>query len=103
MAGQALRSPVNVSLNNIISLLIHIIIILVYDCGSTEITSPQNGIIEYNQTIFGSVAVFNCTDGYDLIGPSTRTCKIYGWSDEANPVCGILINISYRVACRHIK
>ena len=58
-----------------------------HDCGSTEITIPQNGIIEYNQTIFGSVAVFDCIDGHVLIGPSTRTCRIDGWSDEVNPMC----------------
>ena len=57
-----------------------------YDCGSTEITKPQNGNVEYNQTIFGSVAVFNCTDDHVLIGPARRTCSIYGWSDE-NPMC----------------
>ena len=88
MGGQALRSLVNVSLSNITSLLQHSYYYFfpVHDCGSAGITSPQNGNVEYNQTIFGSVAVFSCTDGYDLIGPPTRTCSIYGWSDE-NPMC----------------
>ena len=58
----------------------------VYDCGSAGITSPQNGSVDYNQTIFGSVAIFSCTDDHVLIGTPTRTCGIYGWSDE-NPMC----------------
>ena len=86
MAGQALRSLVNVSLCNYQFIVIYIFF-PVYDCGSTEITSPQNGSVEYNQTTFGSIAVFNCIDGYVLIGPPTRICSIYGWSDEVNPMC----------------
>ena len=59
-----------------------------FDCGSTDIIRPENGSVSLNQTTLGSVATFACDSGFTLIGDTTRTCQLTGWSGN-NPSCGM--------------
>ena len=56
------------------------------DCGGLE--PPDNGTIELREgTLFGSIAVYDCDDGFEVVGSIVRVCLETGeWSDEA-PVC----------------
>ena len=56
------------------------------DCGNLQ--SPDNGrIIFLDGTSFGSVARYECNNGFVLIGIPIRSCDEDGnWSGEA-PVC----------------
>lgn len=58
---------------------------LAVDCGN--LSSPQNGEVDVQQTTLGSVATYTCNSGYDLVGVGGATCLPSGvWSDET-PEC----------------
>lgn len=55
------------------------------DCG--PLPAPQNGDVTYKDSLFGSVALYECRSGFAIQGVSTRKCQQSGkWSDSA-PVC----------------
>ena len=55
------------------------------DCGS--LPNPANGQVILTTTTVGSIAIYDCNEGFGLLGTSTRTCQPNGnWSDEA-PTC----------------
>ena len=58
---------------------------IVADCGSLE--NPLNGVVEFNQTTFGSVAEYSCNEGFVFMGnTSNRSCQANGrWTEE--PTC----------------
>ena len=58
-----------------------------FQCDSTELVRPDNGIVRLDSVDLGSVATFECMDGYDLVGDETRICTLDGWSGS-NPTCG---------------
>ena len=57
----------------------------VVNCG--RIGVPENGEITLSETTFGSVAVYACDEGFDLVGELFRTCQANAeWTGE-EPVC----------------
>lgn len=60
-------------------------IFLVIRCG--YVSSPTNGKIHITKVSYGGVATFQCDDGYDLIGPTSRTCGLDGKWSKTNPEC----------------
>lgn len=55
------------------------------DCGT--LTSPTNGSSFGSVTTFSNVIKFSCDVGFNLVGPSSRTCLANKtWSGEI-PVC----------------
>ena len=68
---------------------------LAVDCGN--LSGVVNGMVETVATIFGSVANYSCDNGYELVGPSTRTCQANGsWSD-IDPLCKGKIEKNYAI------
>ena len=58
---------------------------IVTDCG--ESGAPNNGEVMFNETTFGSEAVYQCNEGFALSGIATRICDEIGvWSGE-EPTC----------------
>ena len=59
---------------------------IITDCGTVK--APENGFVNYpNGTKYGSVATFECSIGYTLIGDDTHTCQANkSWSND-NPTC----------------
>ena len=57
----------------------------VVDCGG--LSSPQNGQVILTNTTFGSIATYQCDDGFNLIGDMQRMCQSNGeWSGN-EPTC----------------
>lgn len=55
------------------------------DCGIPDV--PNNGMVSYNSTVEGSMAVYMCDEGYILEGVIQRTCEESGqWSGNV-PQC----------------
>lgn len=49
--------------------------------------APENGEVDFRDTIVGSQAVYSCEVGFMLEGAEIRTCLESGkWSDE-DPTC----------------
>ena len=40
-----------------------------------DLSSPANGEVSQPDNTVGSVAKYTCSEGYDLIGESTRVCQ----------------------------
>lgn len=56
------------------------------DCGSLDM--PKNGYIYYSSgTTYGSVAYYNCTEPYAVIGNSERMCEASGVWTSTDPFC----------------
>ena len=54
-------------------------------CRALE--APENGEMTGESFSFGSRVVFNCQEGYTIVGSSTLTCQEDGrWSDNT-PRC----------------
>ena len=54
-------------------------------CGA--LPHPGNGTVTWTGLTYGSVAVYNCDNGYQVSGDQTRTCMSNGtWSGE-EPTC----------------
>ena len=65
-------------------------LLTVSDCGSVDIVRPENGTVQLDQTILGSMAIFECNDNFQLVGDEVRVCEPTGWSGS-NPSCGMFI------------
>ncbi len=54
-----------------------------------ELKSPDNGLVYLtNETLYGSVAYYNCSHGYDISGDSPRICSTNGqWSGNDTTLC----------------
>lgn len=73
---------------NVLDLLIDI------DCGS--LVAPDNGFVNVPSTNFGSTALYQCNNGFILIGDRTRVCQRSGSWSGTNPVCqGIYVESSF--------
>ena len=49
--------------------------------------NPENGLVTINGRTFGSIATYQCDEGFILVGSETRTCQQDGeWSDS-QPTC----------------
>lgn len=55
------------------------------DCGSP--TSPVFGSFALTETRNGALVVYECNQGYNLLGPSSRTCLPNGTWDSSEPKC----------------
>ena len=62
-----------------------------FDCGTTDLTRPDNGqLAVVDTTLLDSVASYTCDSGYTLVGVAMRTCTVDGWNGT-NPICGKVI------------
>lgn len=65
------------------------------DCGS--LANPENGAVEASSgTTVGNTAMYSCDAGYDLKGPSTRTCGTDGMWTLTVPICTRKLNLPIR-------
>lgn len=72
----------------------------VIDCG--DLPDPQFGTVRLMATIFQSVAMYKCSDGYELEGEATRTCQSNAeWSGSA-PTCRREEQSSSQFFTRHV-
>ena len=56
------------------------------DCRT--LTNPVNGQVDTsNGTTFGSIAIYNCSTGYNLYGNVSLTCGSDGTWSESPPTC----------------
>lgn len=56
-----------------------------------SLTSPLNGYVETsNGTVVGSVARYTCQTGYNIEGPSERSCLENGQWNSTTPICAEL-------------
>lgn len=55
------------------------------DCG--PLTAPANGNVGAASTTFGSLAVYSCNDGYELVGSNMRECQANGTWSGVTPSC----------------
>ena len=63
----------------------HLNFIAAIDCGILE--DIFNGFVEFDSTLFGSIASYTCRDGFVLMGKGIRQCIESGqWSGD-EPVC----------------
>ena len=61
---------------------------------SSQLSSPINGNVSiFPESPLGPVAVYNCDDGYVLVGSSVRVCEPRGWSGN-EPTCEVLTESS---------
>ena len=58
---------------------------VIMDCGLLE--NPENGQVEFTDTIEESVATYTCAEGYNLEGQSERTCMSDGEWSPSEPTC----------------
>ncbi|XP_072886337.1 complement decay-accelerating factor, GPI-anchored-like isoform X1 [Hemitrygon akajei] len=56
------------------------------DCGNPE--EIENGVFVAPSTVFGSVAVYQCNEGYRMSGGGVRICGSSGWTGQA-PTCTV--------------
>lgn len=61
--------------------------LFVSDCGSLE--EPANGNMQLTGTLFGDVATFSCSIGFQLFGVDSITCGPEGQWTSAVPVCHV--------------
>ena len=58
----------------------------VVDCG--PLLDPENGMVTFNQSVFQSIAEYECDTGYTLeAGAASRTCGEGGVWSGAQPLC----------------
>ena len=55
------------------------------NCG--QLDTPLNGRVILTGMIFGSIALYNCDEGYTLTGSVTRTCQPIGLWSGIEPYC----------------
>ena len=66
------------------------------DCG--ELVSPENGqVLMFEGTSLRGSAVYNCDQGYLLLGTTVRQCEANGeWSStEPTCTCEFTMNLNY--------
>ena len=52
-----------------------------------DLSDPANGVVDQPSNSVGTVAIYDCNEGYLLVGSDTRTCQESGeWSGE-EPGC----------------
>lgn len=69
-----------------------VIRIIVVDCG--DLAPPMNGNVSVDGTVYESVAMYVCYDGYILMGERHRVCLDNGsWSHE-QPLCERKISLT---------
>ena len=52
-----------------------------------ELYDPDNGRVMITGSTYGSVAIYSCEPGYELVGDETRSCEEDGtWSGD-EPTC----------------
>ena len=66
-------------------MIIESISLAIINC-STPSNQP-NGVVTVSGTLLGSIAQYNCNDGYVLVGDATRTCENTGHWSGTEPVC----------------
>ena len=49
--------------------------------------SPENGEVTQTGTLVGSVAIYSCFPGFELVGEETRTCQENGQWSGTEPFC----------------
>ena len=49
--------------------------------------APANGNVGAASTTFGSLAVYSCNDGYELVGSNMRECQANGTWSGVTPSC----------------
>ena len=59
--------------------------LVVIDCGPLE--PPANGVVQFERTVFGSVAQYQCNRGFRLQGSDVRTCQANSQWSGRQPVC----------------
>ena len=60
---------------------------IVFNCGTTDLISPDNGQVTGLPLFLDSVVSYTCDSGYTLVGNAMRTCIVGGWNGT-NPICG---------------
>ena len=55
------------------------------DCG--PLASPVNGVVSIESTTLGSVAFYDCNQGFRLVGTETRNCQGSGVWSGSEPSC----------------
>ena len=53
------------------------------DCGQLE--GLANGVVTYETTTYKSVATYECTEGFALVGPESRQCSSSGLWNKKPP------------------
>ena len=69
----------------IVPVLCEVLFILAIHCR--YLSTPSNGYISSNRTIFGTTVTFSCEDGYRLKGDSELTCFPNGSWSNPEPSC----------------
>ena len=52
-----------------------------------DLSDPENGTVTVASNIFGSLAVYRCSEGFGLVGKSIRQCQADGSWSEQEPTC----------------
>jgi hypothetical protein len=60
-------------------------IAIVVNCGG--LTSPLNGNVSMDGTVYESIAMYTCYDGYILMGECHRLCLENGSWSHKQPSC----------------
>ncbi|XP_053391178.1 CUB and sushi domain-containing protein 3-like [Mercenaria mercenaria] len=61
---------------------------IIKDCGN--LTDPENGLVIYNASTYGSVAVYICDVGFNLTGSNKTECSEGGFWTDSKPSCPII-------------
>ena len=67
-------------------------IIIVINCG--DLTSPLNGNVSVDGTVYESTAMYMCNDGYILVGEHHRHCLANGSWSHKQPLCERKISLN---------
>ena len=57
----------------------------VVDCGM--LSAPENGLLSTENTTFGSLVIYSCIEGYNIMGDEMRMCLENGSWSRHDPVC----------------
>ena len=52
-----------------------------------NLTSPDDGMVTYDDNTVGSQANYSCSEGYTLNGTTTRVCQADGQWSGSEPIC----------------
>ena len=52
-----------------------------------KLNNPDNGVVEFTSTIFGSIATYTCNEGFVLNGNKKRECTVTGKWSGIEPSC----------------
>lgn len=53
----------------------------------TVLSNPLNGLVEFSTRTEGSLATYDCNDGFLVEGEETRTCQKDGQWSGVEPFC----------------